>query len=382
MPDVGRALHSRFEQLPARLVAGEEALLEMVVRDVYGNVSGGEDRVTVEVDNVLEGTWSVSLLYTRCVCAIVCCCVCGAARWSCVLGRHASSTHDACNALHCFLTSPGCTSLVVAARGHGRYSAAYQPTRSGLVTITAAVNGEALGQAVTLPVVAGGAASMQLRQQEPWRCVAGRWGRCAGVVACVAAWVFLCSHVVPRVFFCVCLAGNQSRETSWQPLSLAMTRRTSPAASASQGRIRQRPHPRRCPCCSSGAQRRRIRPMAHHRHGRRGRHLCCVLHRQQGRSSACQGGAGRWAGGTGMCQRRVRCWGRLPAPLQGAACRHRGYCWYALHCTPCCVCCCRAGGMRVVEARVVVAGYVRIAHAQRTTPPVDRRTGRHPTRPP
>ncbi len=120
-PDLGRALHSRYVQLPDSFTAGNSVNMALAVNDVHGNASLGGDRVVLEADNAVEGV----------------------------------------------------TSLTVVDDGHGVYRAAYAPTRSGFVTIRAFVNGELIGVPHTLPVLPAGLRALVPVTPGLWTCTAG-----------------------------------------------------------------------------------------------------------------------------------------------------------------------------------------------------------------
>lgn len=225
-PDRGRGLHSRVVQLPDSFTVGLAASVEVVVRDVHGNVSRGGDLVTVEVDNAHEGM-----------------------------------RVDLTSAHFPRLGATGCTALAVVAGGNGTYTASYQPTRSGLATLRSTVNGETLGSPVTLPLHPAAVASLQLCQQGPWTCDAGRDAE--RVVAWDDAW-----------FRCL-LNVHKDDETT----ASSIDRRSIPAAGASQGCVWQPTDPGRCFVGGHGARRRRgsmaghgVRPGRWHLHGVRNHH--------------------------------------------------------------------------------------------------------------
>ena len=62
VPNTGRATRSTLAGLPSRFTAGTPVIVELLARDIFGNLTAGGDSVSILADNATEGdarSWSL-----------------------------------------------------------------------------------------------------------------------------------------------------------------------------------------------------------------------------------------------------------------------------------------------------------------------------------
>ena len=77
--------------------------------------------------------------------------------------------------MQCHSLSAGLSSLPVKDLGKGSYAATLSTAAAGIVTVSATVNGEAVGLPVTVAAEPGPLASLVACSSGPLRCTAGGW---------------------------------------------------------------------------------------------------------------------------------------------------------------------------------------------------------------